>query len=196
MLKPLRRGMTHMEDASDEELVRKAASGEDDAYRELVARYKNYVFAVIGRQIGDRNTAEELAQDVFVKAYKALSHFRSEATFKTWLTKITLNTTRSYFKSRRYKESIQTVSNEDVSITEQGKLAPDSVVTRELLSVFQLCFGALSPLMQDVMTLCSYQGESYEQASTMLDIPVGTVRSRLNRARIALKECMQSKGAL
>lgn len=181
---------------SDSELVALASSGDDDAFRELVSRYKNYVFAIIGRAVGDRELAEELSQDVFVKAYRGLPKFRGDAIFKTWLTRITLNTTHSYFRSKKFSNKKRTVSFEQEEILEPSASDHDPILKKQMMEAFRLCFGKMKSQLQEVITLCGYQEHTYEEAASSLEIPVGTVRSRLNRARLTLKECMDQKGEI
>ncbi len=184
------------QDSSDESLVSQAQQGSDDAFRELVSRHKNYVFAVIGRQLNNREVAEELAQDTFVRAYRALSKFRGDSSFRTWLTRIALNTTRSYFSSRRAVMEQANVPLEDEHIKEVGQSDHDPVIAKELVALFRGCFRKLKSDLREVVSLCGFEEQSYEEVALSLAIPVGTVRSRLNRARLMLKECVKRGGEL
>jgi len=180
----------------DSTLVEQAQSGSDDAFRELVSRYKNYVFALIGRQVVDRDLAQDLSQEVFIKVYRALSKYRGEASFKSWLTRIALNTTHSYFRSKRFRQRSKNILFEEKLVDTNGQSDHDPIEQKYLKTTFKLCFGKIAATMQEIIALCGFQELSYQEVAETLDIPVGTVRSRLNRARITLKECMEQQGAL
>jgi len=180
----------------DTTLVKQAQSGCDEAFRELVSRYKNYVFALIGRQVSDREIAEDLSQDVFIKVYKALPKYRGEASFKSWITRIALNTSHSYFQSKRFSQKARNVQFEEQLVDSEGQRDHDPVQQKYLKATFRLCFGKMAASMQEVIVLCGFQELSYQEVAHTIDIPIGTVRSRLNRARLTLKECMEQQGAL
>lgn len=177
---------------SDSELVARAQQGSHDAFRELVSRHKNYVFGLIGRQVGRRDVAEELCQDAFVKAFRALARFRGDASFRTWITRIALNTTHSHFASKRYASERASVSLEHAA--EEAHEDPDPVVARELMTRFRDCLKKLKGDLREVVSLCGFEEQSYEDVAAALSIPVGTVRSRLNRARLTLRECVERGG--
>ncbi|MCB0319648.1 MAG: RNA polymerase sigma factor [Bdellovibrionales bacterium] len=182
------------EEQSESELVLAAQGGSHEAFRELVSRHKNYIFAIVGKQVRNREIAEDLSQEIFVKAYNGLSRYRSESSFKTWITRIALNTTHSYFRSKSYTQQKATVSSEEDSALEIASSDHDPVFRKQIITFFALCFGKMSSAMQDVVTLCGYEEQSYEQAAEVLQVPVGTIRSRLNRARLTLRECLERQG--
>lgn len=169
---------------ADEELIRRILGGNTEDFSVLVERYQSMVFGMIMRQVRSRDIADEIAQETFIKAYKNLSGFRSQAKFGTWLIRIALNQTSNFFSSKRFKESRQTISL-DVEKHDRARENEDGQTTRETL--FPRALGALTPKFRDVLTLCGYEGKSYEEAALILDVPVGTIRSRLNRARLMLK---------
>lgn len=195
MLETLQDNALDKEDElSDKELIQQVQSGSDEAFRVLVSRYKNYVFTIIGRQVQDRDVAEELSQDVFVRSYKAMSRYRGECSFKTWITRISLNTSYSYFRSKKFSKQKVTVSTEEETFQEHGVSDHDPIFRKEIMVIFKNCFGKMKIQMQQVVTLCGYEEQSYEEAAEVLEVPVGTIRSRLNRARLTLKECMERQG--
>lgn len=178
--------------AREFKIVREVLGGNTEEFRFLVETYKNRVFSLVLRAVGDRPVAEELTQEVFVKAYSNLAQFRFEASFGTWLTCIALNHTTNYFDSKRYKQSRCTVSYEPQT-HESKSQAEESLTNEVLLESFRSALSELKPQYRDIIVLCSLEGKSYEEASAILDIPVGTVRSRLNRARERLRTLIEQR---
>jgi|688.fasta_scaffold441152_2 RNA polymerase sigma-70 factor (ECF subfamily) len=173
---------------SDERLAQQAGNGDREAFRSLVTRYKDYVFSLIRRQVRDEFVAEDLTQEVFLKVFRGLGTFRADALFKTWLVRIALNTTNTYFGSRRYKESCATEQFPDEHEVVAPYLTSTSSETDQRLILFHQALAALSPKLRDVLVLCALQEKSYEETADLLSIPVGTVRSRLNSARSHMRE--------
>lgn len=166
----------------EEELIREIIRGETNLFEELVVKYQDMIYALIRRQIPEEATAKELAQDTFVRAFENLAQFRLESAFSTWITRIALNMTNSYFASKTYKQRAAQVPF-DVEM-HGGSVGPaetlegaarDSIVLQRLL-------GTLKPKYRDVVVLCSLEQKSYEEAAGILEIPVGTVCSRMNMA--------------
>ena len=174
---------------SEQERIKRICAGQKELYRDFVQDTKDQVYAIIRRQIDSHEIAEELAQETYIKAYRNLHNFRSDATFSTWIIRIALNTTYSYFRSRRYKESLQNDPIETVQYS-----SPDSteheLETKEQLKQFRDCYAKLTEKFQEAISLCGLEEKTYEEAATIIDIPVGTVRSRLNKARLLLRDCM------
>ncbi|MBX7142900.1 MAG: RNA polymerase sigma factor [Oligoflexia bacterium] len=174
-------------DIDEHSIVRRVIAGERDEFRQLIDKYKQRIFAMVLRQVGSRQCAEDLTQDIFVNAYQHLKHFRFESTFGTWLIRITLNEMSSYFSSKRYRQDRQTESFDPAIHTSMS--APDKSHD-ELMRAFRQALSALSPKLRDVISLCALEGMSYEDAAKTLALPVGTIRSRLNAARLKLKSMM------
>lgn len=173
---------------SDESLAQRAGAGDREAFRGLVVRYKDYIFSLIRRQVRDESITEDLTQEVFLKVFRGLSSFRADALFKTWLVRIALNTTNSYFASRRYKESRATDSLPEEHETILSYTTPALSDSDQKLGFFHQALAMLSPKLRDVVVLCALQEKSYEEAAQLLSIPVGTIRSRLNSARSQMRE--------
>lgn len=176
---------------SQEALVSAAANGDKDSFRKLVEFYQGSVFNLIMRQVGDFHTAEELSQEVFIKAYQGIKKFRQDSSFKTWLIRIALNHTNSYFTSKKYKKQ-KITTNFEVSLHDTGQADAEEMQNRkELVGCFQKALAQLKPRQREVIVLCALEGKSYEEVAGILKIPVGTVRSRLNAARLSLKKLMK-----
>ena len=174
---------------SDESLAQRAAIGDREAFRSIVMRHKDYVFSLIRRQVRDESIAEDLTQEVFIKVFRGLESYRADALFRTWLVRIALNTTNSYFTSRRFKESRETeqLSDEHDGISSFRTSSSD---TDQRLAFFHQALASLTPKLRDVVVLCALQEKSYEETAQHLSIPVGTVRSRLNAARSQMREAI------
>lgn len=172
---------------SEKEIVRKILAGGKEEFRHLVLRYQDQVYTLIMRQVKDAECAEELLQDCFVRAFRALASFRFEATLSTWLSGIALNLTNSYLSSKKYKTKRQEESLVSTDIPETDQAAESSVKERRIEEVRQAVME-LPVKLREAVVLCGFEGKSYEEASRILKIPIGTVRSRLNQARNVLRE--------
>lgn len=166
------------------ELIERIVAGRAEEFSVLVERYQSMVFGMIMRQVGSRDIADELAQETFLRAFQNLDSFRNRSKFSTWLIRIALNQTSSWFASKRFQQARRTVS---LDLTAHDRPADGEADTRNREALFLMALGALAPKFRDVITLCGYEGRSYEEAAMILEIPVGTIRSRLNRARLMLK---------
>ncbi|MBN8548689.1 MAG: sigma-70 family RNA polymerase sigma factor [Deltaproteobacteria bacterium] len=181
--------MTDSEDSYNESaIIQRVLKGERDEFRHLIDRHKNMVFAMLMRQVGNHSVAEDLAQETFCRAYQHLKKFRFESSFSTWLTRIALNQAGTYFSSRKFKESKRTESF-DVQTHDMGSSdIQHSQERKEIFAALRSALGELSPKLREVLVLCAFEGKSYEEAAEVLTVPVGTVRSRLNAARLEVKK--------
>ena len=174
---------TAPEQADERVIIRRVLQGAKEEFRHLVQAYQEQVYHMILRQVGDAAIARDLTQEAFVKAYVGLSTFQFGSAFSTWLVRIALNVTNNYFSSRGFKERMHSVSMDSLSEdSRQGMEARDGV---DELSIRQLqrALGTLPPKHREVLVLCALEQKSYADAAVALGIPVGTVRSRLNKAR-------------
>src|SRR5262245_54454252 len=130
------------EGGSDEDLIARVIAGDRDSYREIVERHQDRVFAMLMRQTGSRELAEELSQEVFIKAFFNLKSFRFESSFGTWLVRIALNTSHTYFSSRRFKSQRRTESLDPVK-HEALAAAPQGAFPAEVLERFRIEVGKL-----------------------------------------------------
>lgn len=169
----------------DRECVHLAIAGDHGAFAELVQKYQVQVYRLVLRQVRDESLARELAQETFVKVFRHLHSFRFDASFKTWLLKISMNCVRSYFASRRHKEHLQTSS-----LSAGDQEFPQRCDTVDLSAMKQLldAIQMLPEELREVLVLCGVEQYAYEEAACVLDIPIGTVRSRLHRARMMLRD--------
>lgn len=176
---------------NDQECIAAILAGNRDEYRHIVSRYKDNVFRMLMRQTGNRQVAEELTQQTFIRAYRGLASFRGNSSLLTWIIRIALNCSHSYFNSSQFKRS-QRAEPFDAGIHSASSESPQEYLERkERLKRFRVCLAGLKASQREILTLCALEEHSYEHVASLVEIPVGTVRSRLNTARLKLKECMQ-----
>ncbi len=175
---------------SDHDLIREILAGDKDRFRDLARRHEGMVFALVFRQSGDRTAAAEISQEALIKAFFGLKKFRFASKFSSWLIRIALNETNSYFASKNFKQRKLQESFEVERHDVEQQQSKESVETEMKLRCFRRALPSLKPKFRDVITLCSLEGKSYEEAAGILEIPVGTVRSRLNTARLQLKDAI------
>jgi RNA polymerase sigma-70 factor (ECF subfamily) len=182
----------------EKRLVESARQGDTDAYRRLVEGYQDRLFGLIFSMVPNREQAEDLTQEVFVKAYFALASFEGGSAFYTWLYRIASNHCLDYLRKRRPAQvSIDRPVKEDSETTFQDTLeapvsdAPEAPL--EASSEAASLLDALDPEQKVILSLRELEGHSYEDLARMLKCPLNTVKSRLNRAREALKIAYEKK---
>jgi RNA polymerase sigma factor (sigma-70 family) len=176
----------------DNEIISKVLRGEQNAYAELVNRYQSYVFTLILRMIKSREDAEEVAQDVFVKAYRALADFRGDSKFSTWLYTI-VNTTCITFL-RKKKLDVHSLDNEkvfEVADNRDSGSRANLVEQKSRVNMVNKAIAMLSPDDAEVITLFYKAEQNLEEISKILRLETNTVKVRLHRARTRLKEKME-----
>lgn len=181
-------GFHEVESKSDRDVIESVLSGRKDDFQYLVKRYENIIFRLIIRQVGDRHASLDLAQETFVRAFVNLKAFRFEASFSTWLTRIAINITHSYFASKHYRKQKLTAEFDEVLTEYSNQIPQTDATTFGIMKDFQVALGILRAEYREVIVLCGIERRSYEEVSTILDIPVGTVKSRLNKARLLLRK--------
>jgi RNA polymerase sigma-70 factor (ECF subfamily) len=182
---------------SDLELVRRAQRGERGAFDLLVLRYQHKVIKLVARLLRDPTEAEDVAQDAFVKAYRALGSFRGDSAFYTWLYRIAVNTARNVMASRQrrpldYEADLNESEQSAVESRMRHTDTPEAAVLSE--EIHQTVNHAVEQLPEDLRTaiiLREVEGLSYEEIAEAMDCPVGTVRSRIFRAREAIDRSLK-----
>jgi RNA polymerase sigma factor (sigma-70 family) len=177
----------------DRELVQKAREGDRSAFNQLVLKYRNRVMGIAARMVGDRTEAEDLAQDVFVRVFHGLEDFQGDALFSTWLYRIVANSCLN----QRKKRSLRTRVHESLEAT--GLILPDSssnphilLERKELRVYIEKAVQALPREQRMVLVLRDIEGLSYEEIAECLELEIGTVRSRLHRARLNVQEKLKA----
>lgn len=163
-------------------------AGETDEFKRLVLRHQARVYSLLFRQVGDREISQELAQDVFVRAFRGLSSFRFDSSFQTWLIRIALNVANSHFSSRRFREAQKTIAYEnekhEVGADEPDENGDDPARIERL----RLALGELKPEFREPLLLCRIEKKTYAEVAELLGIPSGTVCSRINTAIAQLRK--------
>ena len=176
----------------DTQWVQAALGGDKEAFGLLVERYQDRVFNTLVRVLGNRDDARDIVQDAFVQAFVKLDSFRGDAKFYTWLYRIAMNLALSHRRRRRPAASLdaakENVGEEPVA---QQPTAAQELIERERAEQLQLALLQLNDRHRQILVLRELEGFSYETISEILELPDGTVRSRLFRARLQLKEQLQ-----
>lgn len=174
----------------EKELIVAAQRGDNRAFASLMKEHQKLIYAMIYRQVGDADVAEELAQESFIKAYRGLKRFRGDCKVSSWLVRIALNQTNSYFRSRRYKQYVRNEQLDAARAIPTDQSGEQELLQRQRLEQFRRAIASLKPHYREVLVLCGLEGKSYDEAASIMDIPVGTVRSRLNKARLLAREAL------
>ena len=178
---------------ADLALVRRAKRGDYRAFDLLVLKYQSRLVSIAFKYVKEIQLAEDISQEAFIKAYKAIDSFREESAFYTWLYRITANTAKNYLvsKGRRRESSISelsTLENEDQFVIASHDSPDEILLAQELRNTL---FNAVSSLPEDTRTALSlreFEGLNYEEIAKIMNCPVGTVRSRIFRGREALED--------
>jgi RNA polymerase sigma-70 factor, ECF subfamily len=177
---------------SDAECVRRLQRGETDAFETLVRRHEKKIFNLVYRMLGDYDEAAEVSQEVFLSAFRAAGQFRGEANFSTWLYRIALNhaSTRRKSLGARQQRMVSMENADPLSDPELGP--PELLEKKEIRERVQFALNQLDPQDAAVILLRDLHDVPYDEVARVLEIPVGTVKSRLHRARQALKSRLAS----
>jgi RNA polymerase sigma-70 factor (ECF subfamily) len=175
----------------DEQLVERAQSGDRRAFELLVRKYQYKIVQLVSRLVGDAD-APDVAQDTFIKAWRALNGFRGQSAFYTWLYRIGINTAKNHLVARGRRPSNQDIDVEDAEQfghTEQMSDVdtPEAVLlSEEIKQKVTETIAKLPPDLRQAITLRELEGLSYEEIAEVMNCPIGTVRSRIFRAREAI----------
>jgi RNA polymerase sigma-70 factor (ECF subfamily) len=173
---------------SDAECLRRLHQGDTDAFEILVRRHQKTIFNLVYRMLGDYDEAAEISQEAFLSAYRAIGQFRGDANFSTWLYRIALNHAHTRRKSlvNQQQRLVPMDSTEPIC---DGRPDPEEAAQRKQIQVrVQDALNSLEPDDAKIILLKDLQDIPYEEVARVLEVPVGTVKSRLHRARRALKE--------
>lgn len=176
----------------DEDLVLRVQQGDKSAFDLLVIKYQHKIIQLVNRYVKDPSEAQDVAQEAFIKAYRALGNFRGDSAFYTWLYRIAINTAKNYLVSRSRRSSDYHVDVQDAEAIEnapqlQGMETPERLLlNQEIIDTIKTAIDKLPEEMRTAIMLREFEGMSYEEIAEAMDCPVGTVRSRIFRAREAI----------
>jgi RNA polymerase sigma-70 factor (ECF subfamily) len=185
----------------DAELVRRFNTGDDNAFTEIVARYRGKMFSIALGLLRNHADAEEIAQDTFIRAHRGLARFRGDSSLATWLHRIALNLSRNryWYFFRRHRHATRSL---DCPLSESSTAtfadlvaatAPDPVreaTNHEFSSLVSECMLRLNPRQREILTLRNIRNQSYEEIASTLGLSLGTVKSRIARARDTLRSLL------
>jgi RNA polymerase sigma-70 factor, ECF subfamily len=185
----------------EREVVASCRAGDRSAFARIVLFYQKRVFNIAFRILGNKEEAKELAQEVFLSVFESIRDLREEVKFSAWLTQITINRCRNKWKYLKRRHYFNSDSLDDPIETEDGEMArevPDSSDDPERLyekkrvqQFVQTGIEKLTEENRELIVLRDLQGYSYDEIAQVLDLPVGTVKSKLHRARMDLKEIFE-----
>lgn len=179
------------ESQTDKQLVQRVKRGDKSAFDFLVLKYQSRVASIISRYTNDSQDILDLTQETFVKAYRAIERFRGDSAFYTWLYRIAVNTAKNFLESRgrRPKGSMEAEEAERLDSGDwlRDVATPEKLLQREeMYEVMQRAIAGLPEELRSALLLREYEGLSYEDIARILECPIGTVRSRIFRARDAV----------
>ncbi|WP_332776160.1 RNA polymerase sigma factor RpoE [Polaromonas sp.] len=182
---------------SDAMLVERAVAGDQRAFELLVIKYQRRIQRLIGRMVRDVDLVEDISQETFIRAYRALAQFRGEAQFYTWLYRIAVNTAKKSLMDLKrdptVSENAFKSSDDDETSPLENELTssetPDAVLaSKEIAEMVSSAMDALPEELRQAITLREIEGLSYDEIAEVMNCPIGTVRSRIFRAREAISE--------
>ena len=185
----------------DADVVALALEGREAAHRELIKRYERPVFSLVFRMVRDRELAEDLTQDTFVKVLSHLDRYRTDFKFSSWLFKIANNVAIDHLRRRQldtvsldgspHATSADAVEASRFDIGDGSENALEEMEAKELGSAIEQAIGGLRPEYRSCILLRHVEGRSYEEIATTLDLPLGTVKTYIHRARHELREQLE-----
>jgi RNA polymerase sigma-70 factor (ECF subfamily) len=185
---------------TDQEVVLMARAGREAAYRELIRRYERPIFALLFRMVRDRELAEDLSQETFVKALNAIESYRPEFKFSSWIFKIANNAAIDHLRRREldtlsldgspHAETPEAMQATALQIGARQESPLDAVEAKELGGAIEVAIGRLRPEYRSCILLRHVEGRAYEEIAEMLDLPLGTVKTYIHRARNELRQAL------
>jgi len=182
------------ENHTDLELVKRVQAGDKSAFDVLVLKYQQKVINLVMRYVHDPHIAMDISQESFIKAYRGLKNFRGDSAFYTWLYRISINTAKNHLVSRSRRMPDDDIDAQEAEQYEGGGKLRDmstpenEMMTQEIHSTITTAIEALPDDLRIAITLRELEGLSYEEISDVMECPIGTVRSRIFRARDAIEK--------
>ncbi len=182
-------------------MIKRCKDGDREAFNALMEKYQNIMFGMAYNLLSDYQDAEDAVQETFIKAYKSISSFKGDSAFTTWLYVICRNSCNDILRKRQKHSAVTSIDADDddgpiKEIKSDGPSPEDVVEMNETQAMVRDAINSLKPEYKEVLVLSDIQQLSYDEVSTILKIPNGTVKSRLNRARNALRKKLSDKREL
>lgn len=180
---------------SDALLVERTVAGDQKAFELLVIKYERRIQRLIGRMVRDVDLVEDIAQETFIRAYRAMGKFRGDAQFYTWLYRIAVNTAKKFLMDLKRnptvsENSFKTADDDETSPVENELTSPETpeavLASKEIAEMVNAAMDALPEDLRQAITLREIEGLTYEEIADAMNCPIGTVRSRIFRAREAI----------
>lgn len=183
---------------TEQELVRAAAGGDTEAFEQLVRTYENKIYHLALRMCGSSEEAGDIAQEAFLAAWRGLPSFRGESNFATWLYRLTSNAAIDYLRRQKKERGDMSLDDEELGLdaVDTGPGPQDAAEQTEVQSAVAAGLRQLSEGHRQVLVLREIQGLSYEEIAAVLEVDLGTVKSRISRARTALRKILLENGNL
>lgn len=185
---------------ADHVLVKRVQKGDKRAFDLLVLKYQHKIISIISRYVKDSAEVYDVSQEAFIKAYRAIGNFRGDSAFYTWIYRIAINTAKNHLVSRGRRPPSSDVDIEDAEYYSGGERLRDidtpegQLMRDELSAVVNKAISELPEDLRTAVTLREMEGLSYEEIADVMECPVGTVRSRIFRAREAIEKQMATLG--
>lgn len=184
---------------TDQQLVARVQKGDKKAFDLLVLKYQHKILSLVSRYLRNSDEVQDVAQEAFIKAYRALPNFRGESAFYTWLYRIAINTAKNYLVARQRRPpgvdvDIDDAERYDGDFQLKDIENPENILFgNELKGVVEQAINSLPTDLRTAVTLREFDGLSYEDIAAAMDCPVGTVRSRIFRAREAIDKQVKAQ---
>ncbi len=185
----------------DSALAQEAAEGRESAFRELLERYERPVFALVYRMVRERDLAEDLAQDAFIRAFRGIGTYKPEYKFSSWIFKIAHNVTIDHLRRRRldtislegsrYARTDEERERSRPVVASRDESPAEHLENQELRGEIEEAIGKLRPHYRTVILLRHVEGRSYQEIAEITELPLGTVKTYIHRARVELRELLQ-----
>ena len=182
---------------SDQEVVLQARQGREPAFRELIGRYERPVFSLIYRLVRDREKSEDLSQETFIKVLNAIDRYDPSYKFSSWIFKIAHNTALDHLRKKEpetlsldgspHAQSAAEIEASTVHVASDAPSPEDYAAHRELSGVLEQAIAQLRPEYRTAIILCHMEGRAYEDIAEIMEVPLGTVKTYIHRARHELK---------
>lgn len=186
---------------TENDLIKKCKKGSREAFNILISKYQVQVINIAYNMLSNREDAYDAAQEVFLRVYRNIESFKEQSSFTTWLYRITANVCSDILRKRQKGSNIISLNqftedNDEADIKDDSASVEENIELSEKQAAVRKAISELKEEYRIVITLCDIQGMSYDEISEIIKVPTGTVKSRINRARNALKKNLMKKREL